>query len=101
MATFRKVVEEHSTTDEARQALRSIENIYLERGDASAYINYATRTTLGDLSKAEQDHLAFQAAHTFSARGGYHASVDAITAYFDKFPTQSEKSRVGKEWARP
>ncbi len=86
MATFRKVVEEHSTTDEARQALRSIENIYLERGDASAYINYATSANIGDLSKAEQDDLAFQAAHTLFARGEYQASVEAINAYFDKFP---------------
>lgn len=86
MATFRKVVEEHSTTDEARQALRSIENIYLERGDASAYINYATSTNIGDLSKAEQDDLSFQAAHTLFARGEYQASVEAINAYFDKFP---------------
>ncbi|MFC3196822.1 tetratricopeptide repeat protein [Parapedobacter deserti] len=86
MATFRKVVEEHATTDEARQALRSIENIYLDRGDASGYINYATSVNIGDLSKAEQDNLAFQAAHTLFARGEYQAAVEAINAYFDKFP---------------
>ncbi|SEK68018.1 tetratricopeptide repeat protein [Parapedobacter koreensis] len=86
MATFRRVVEEHATTDEARQALRSIENIYLDRGDASGYINYATSTNIGDLSSAEQDNLAFQAAHTLFARGEYQAAVEAINAYFDKFP---------------
>ena len=86
MATFRRVVEEHSTTDEARQALRSIENIYLDRGDASGYINYATSTNIGDLSTAEQDNLAFQAAQTLFARGEYQAAVEAINAYFDKFP---------------
>ena len=86
MATFRRVVEEHSTTDEARQALRSIENIYLDRGDASGYIEYATSTNLGDLSNAEQDGLAFQAAETLFARGQYEQSVEAINAYFDKFP---------------
>jgi len=86
MATFRRVVEEHATTDEARQALRSIENIYLDRGDASGYINYATSTNIGDLSTAEQDNLAFQAAQTLFARGEYQAAVEAINAYFDKFP---------------
>ncbi len=86
MATFRRVVEEHSTTDEARQALRSIENIYLDRGDASGYINFATSANVGDLSKAEQDNLAFQAAHTLFARGEYQGAVEAINAYFDKFP---------------
>src|SRR5690606_32557233 len=86
MATFRRVVEEHSTTDEARQALRSIESIYLDSGDASGYVNYATSSNLGDLTKAEQDNLAFQAAHTLFARGQYQAAVEAINAYFDKFP---------------
>jgi len=86
MATFQRVVEEHSTTDEARQALRSIENIYLDRGDASGYINYATSTNIGDLSKEEQDNLAFQTAQTLFSRGEYQAAVEAINAYFDKFP---------------
>uniref|UniRef100_UPI00214DDBD0 tetratricopeptide repeat protein n=1 Tax=Parapedobacter lycopersici TaxID=1864939 RepID=UPI00214DDBD0 len=86
MATFRRVVEEYATTDEARQALRSIENIYLDSGDASGYINYATSTSLGDLSKSEQDNLAFQTAYTLFARGQYQAAVEAINAYFDKFP---------------
>lgn len=86
MKTFRRVVEEHATTDEARQAMRSIENIYLDRGDATGYINYATSTNIGDLSKQEQDNLAFQAAHTLFTRGEYQAAVEAINAYFDKFP---------------
>lgn len=86
MATFNRVVEEHSTTGEARQALRSIENIYLDSGDASGYVNYATNSNLGDLSTAEQDNLAFQAAHTLFSRGQYPAAVQAINAYFDKFP---------------
>lgn len=86
MATFRRVVEEHATTDEARQALRSIENMYLDSGDASGYVNFATNSNLGDLSKAEQDNLSFQAAHTLFARGQYQAAVEAINAYFDKFP---------------
>lgn len=86
MATFNRVVAEHSTTSEAHQALRSIENIYLDSGDASGYVNYATSSNLGDLSNAEQDNLAFQAAHTLFARGQYQAAVEAINAYFDKFP---------------
>lgn len=94
MATFRRVVEEHSTTDEARQALRSIENIYLDSGDASGYVNYATSSNLGDLSNAEQDNLAFQAAHTLFARGQYQAAVEAINAYFDKFPNPIQEKHA-------
>src|SRR5690606_42140672 len=71
MATFRKVVEEHATPEEAGQALRSIENIYLDSGDASGYVNFATSANIRDLSPAEQDNLAFQAAHTLFSRGQY------------------------------
>lgn len=86
LQTFKRIVEQYSTTDEARQALRSIENIYLDQGNATAYINYATSTNIGDLSKAEQDNLAFQAAHTLFQRGDFTGAVLAINAYFDKFP---------------
>ncbi len=85
-ATFQRVVEEHTTTDEAGQALRSIENIYLDQGDASSYIDYAINTNIGNLSAAEQDNLAFQAAHSLFARGQYESAVEAINAYFDRFP---------------
>lgn len=93
-ATFQKVVEEHATTSEAGQALRSIENIYLDQGDASSYINYATSTNISDLSTAEQDNLAFQAANTLFARGEYGPAVEAINAYFDKFPKPAQEKHA-------
>lgn len=85
-ASFQKVVEQYATTDEAGQALRSIENIYLDQGDASSYIHYATSTNIRNLSPAEQDNLIFQAAHSLFAKGQYGPAVEAINAYFDKFP---------------
>jgi len=85
-ATFQRVVEKYPTTEEAGQALRSIENIYLDQGDASSYIHYATGTNIGDLSTAEQDNLAFQAASSLFNREEYGPAVEAINAYFDKFP---------------
>lgn len=85
-ATFQRVVEKYAKTEEARQALRSIENIYLDQGDASSYIHYATSADIGDLSAAEQDNLAFQAASSLFNREEYESAVEAINAYFDKFP---------------
>lgn len=85
-ATFQRVVEKYARTEEARQALRSIENIYLDQGDASSYIHYATSADIGDLSAAEQDNLAFQAANSLFNREEYESAVEAINAYFDKFP---------------
>ncbi|PRD56853.1 tetratricopeptide repeat protein [Sphingobacterium gobiense] len=93
-ATFQKVVEQYAATDEAGQALRSIENIYLDQGDASSYIRYATSTNISNLSTAEQDNLAFQVAHSLFARGEYGPAVEAINAYFDKFPKPRQEKHA-------
>ncbi|MCL7987100.1 tetratricopeptide repeat protein [Sphingobacterium sp. lm-10] len=86
LATFEKVVKDYATTGEAAQALHSIENIYLDQGDATSYIRYATSTNVRDLSASELDNLAFQAGNTLFSRGQYAAAVEAINAYFDQFP---------------
>ncbi|WP_156309343.1 tetratricopeptide repeat protein [Sphingobacterium endophyticum] len=86
LATFQRVVNQYPTTDEAKQALASIENIYLDKGDASGYIRYATSTNIGDLSTAEQDSHTFSVARTLFDRGNWQAAVEAVNAYFDKFP---------------
>ena len=83
LSTFRRVVEQHPTTDEAHQALRAIENIYMENGDASGYV-----------SPAEQDNLSFQAANTVFGRGDYQAAVEAVNAYFDKFPRPGQEKHA-------
>ena len=93
-ATFQKVVEEYATTDEAGQALRSIENIYLDQGDATSYIHYATNANISNLSPAEQDNFAFQVAQSLFSRGAHAAAVEAINAYFDKFPKPRQEKHA-------
>jgi len=94
MATFQKIVNEYSTTDEASQAMLSIQNIYLDQGDATSYIRYATSTNITELSVAEQDNLTFQAGRTLFSRGQYGAAVEAINAYFDKFPKPRQEKHA-------
>ncbi|MFD2744043.1 MULTISPECIES: tetratricopeptide repeat protein [Sphingobacterium] len=94
LATFERVVKEYATTGEASQALHSIENIYLDKGDAASYIRYATGTNVTDLSVSEQDNLAFQAGNTLFSRGQYGAAVEAINAYFDKFPKPRQEKHA-------
>lgn len=86
LKTFQRVVSQYPTTDEAKQALSSIENIYLDRNDAAGYIRYATSTNIGNLSTAEQDAHTFAVARTLFDRGNWQGAVEAVNAYFDKFP---------------
>ncbi len=94
MATFQKIVKDYSTTSEAAQAMLSIENIYLDQGDATSYIHYATSNNINNLSEGEQDNLAFQAARTLFSRGQYGPAVEAINAYFDKFPKPRQEKHA-------
>lgn len=85
LVTFKRVVDEYSTTDEAKQALESIKNIYLDKTDADGFLAYANTTSIGNLSTAEQDNLTFQAANNRFLKGDYQGTFEAIGAYFDKF----------------
>ena len=86
LETFKRVVKEHSSTDEARQALESIKNIYLDKADADGFLTYANGTGIGDISTAEQDNITFQAANNRYIKGEYQGTFEAVNAYFDKFP---------------
>lgn len=104
LATFQRVVDQYAITDEAQQAMRSIENIYLDKGDATGYVRYATSTNIGDLSTAEQDAHTFSVARTLFDRGSYQGAVEAINAYFDKFPRPIQEKHArfirGESYAR-
>ncbi|MHB1176886.1 MAG: tetratricopeptide repeat protein [Daejeonella sp.] len=83
--TFKRVISEYTTTDEAKLALESIKNIYLERSDAAGFLAYANGTSIGNLSTSEQDNITFQAANNRFLKGDYQGTFEAINAYFDKF----------------
>ncbi|SEM56118.1 Tetratricopeptide repeat-containing protein [bacterium A37T11] len=94
LVTFQQIVKDYATTDEASQALLSIQNIYLDQGDAAGFIKYATSANIADLSDTEQDNLTFQAGLTLFSRGQYGPAVEAINAYFDKFPKPRQEKHA-------
>jgi len=86
LVTFKRVISEYSTTDEAKLALESIKNIYLQRSDATGFLDYANSTSIGNLSSYEQDNITFQAANNRFLNGDYQGTFESVNAYFDKFP---------------
>ncbi len=86
LVTFKRVISEYSTTDEAKLALESIKNIYLQRSDAAGFLDYANSTSIGNLSSYEQDNITFQAANNRFLNGDYQGTFESVNAYFDKFP---------------
>jgi len=86
LVTFKRVISEYSTTDEAKLALESIKNIYLQRSDATGFLDYANSTSIGNLSSYEQDNITFQATNNRFLNGDYQGTFESVNAYFDKFP---------------
>ncbi|WP_461485441.1 tetratricopeptide repeat protein, partial [Pedobacter sp.] len=86
LESFKKVIRDYPSTPDAKQALESIKNIYVDRGDATGFISYAATTPLGNYSMSEQDNIMFQSANNIYLRGDAKGAYEAINAYLDKFP---------------
>ena len=86
LESFKKVIRDYASSPEAKQALESIKNIYVDRGDANGFMAYAGTTPLGNYSMSEQDNIVFQAANNRYLQGDAKGAYEAINAYFDKFP---------------
>ncbi len=86
--SFKRVVQDYSSTDEAKQALKQIEKIYTDKGDAQTFITYAATTPIGNYSASEQESIMYTAANNLYLKGEWEGTVQAVNAYFDKFPTK-------------
>ncbi|MDB5010241.1 MAG: tol-pal system protein YbgF [Mucilaginibacter sp.] len=86
--SFKQVIKDYPSTDEAKQALKQIEKIYTDKGDAQTFITYAATTPIGNYSTAEQESIMFTAANNLYLRGDWQGTISAVNAYFDKFTTK-------------
>jgi TolA-binding protein len=86
--SFKQVIKDYASTDEAKQALKQIEKIYTDKGDAQTFITYAGTTPIGNYSTSEQESIMYTAANNLYLRGDWQGTAAAVNAYFDKFPTK-------------
>lgn len=86
--SFKKVVADYSSTDEAKQSLKQIEKIYTDKGDAQTFINYAGTTSIGNYTTSQQEDLMITAANNLYLKGDWQGAVGAVNAYLDKFPSK-------------
>ncbi len=83
---FKQVINDYKASNEAQQALKLIERIYIDGGNATEFINYANSTAIGNYTTAEQDNILFKAAYNRYLQNDWDGTVQAVNAYFDKFP---------------
>ena len=88
IVSFKKVVSDYSSSDEAKLALKQIEKIYTDKGDAQTFINYASTTPIANYTAADQENIMITAANNLYLRSDWQGTVGAVNAYFDKFPAK-------------
>ncbi|MFI5159670.1 MAG: tetratricopeptide repeat protein [Sphingobacteriales bacterium] len=88
IVSFKKVIQDYPSSDEAKQALKQIEKIYTDKGDAQTFIAYAASTPIGNFTASQQEDIMFNAANSLYLKGDAAGTVQAVGAYFDKFPTK-------------
>jgi TolA-binding protein len=86
LETFKKVIKDYPNLTEAKQALESIKNIYLDRGDGSGFMAFAATTPLGNYTLTEQDNIVFQGANNLYLKADAKGAYEAVNAYLEKFP---------------
>ncbi len=83
--SFKHVVADYASTNEAKISLKQIEKIYTDLGDAKTFMAYAANVPIANYTTADQERIMYNAANNLYLRGNWQGTTDAVNAYFDKF----------------
>jgi tetratricopeptide (TPR) repeat protein len=82
---YKKVCTNNPTAEEKANALRSIQEIYVERGETDKYFAFL-KTIDYNVSDKQKDDLSFDTAEAQYQNGNYDRAVSAFTNYIRAFP---------------
>ena len=86
LRTFDRLLTDYPGTDEARDALGTVKNIYIAQNRVDEYFAYVQRTTKVTVSTVEQDSTTFLAAEERYQEGDQTGAVTAFEGYLKRFP---------------
>ena len=85
ISTFKYVFETYPGSQEAKDALANLENIYSETGNTSDFFAYIKSRNL-NISADKQDSISFKAAENKYMRGDCDAAIKGYNDYLRQFP---------------
>ncbi|MCM1532200.1 MAG: tetratricopeptide repeat protein [Bacteroides sp.] len=83
---FKHVAERNPSTEEGRQALVSIRNIYMSMNQIDKFFAYVNKLPNIKINEAEQDSLTYMAAENFLLEEDYVQAFNAFKKYTDTYP---------------
>lgn len=86
LSLLKNVAEKYPGTPDAREALASIKNIYIDMNQVDDYFNYAENLGYASVRASEQDSAMYVSAENLYMEGNCEESKQALTDYLDRFP---------------
>ena len=86
IVTLKKVVDKYPASLEAREALRTLQNIYMDMGKVDEYFAYAHSLDFVQVSTGEEDSLTFVTGENFFMDNNCRRAIPALENYLNKYP---------------
>ncbi len=83
---LKAVIAHYPASGEARVALSTLESIYKDKGDPSAYFAYARTLSFVQISKSQEDSLTFSVGEDAFLAGNCVKTETALHNYLRRFP---------------
>ncbi len=85
ITTLKKVISDYPGSEESREALEIIRNIYVDLNRVNDYLIYAETLPFADISRSAQDSLSYVTAEDRYRRGDCQGAIQGFTSYIDNF----------------
>lgn len=87
IAAYKKVIATFPGTDDAKNALVSMETVYRDINDIQSYVDYANSLPGGmRITPSKQDSLTYLAAERIYMQGNRTAAETSLTKYLQSYP---------------
>jgi tetratricopeptide (TPR) repeat protein len=83
---YKRVFSNNPNATEAKDALRGIEEIYIDKGEPEKYFAFLESIPGYKVSDATKDSLSFKTAENQYQNGNYDRAISSYTSYIRQFP---------------
>jgi TolA-binding protein len=86
---YKAIIADYPGTEEAKEALLAIKNIYVDAGNADGYLNYVKTLPFASVSSGAQDSITYQAANNRYLIGDCENAINGFNNYIERFTNGS------------
>ncbi len=90
IAYYKQVINEYPGSNDARDALAGLKNVYTSMNDAQGYFSYVeTLGTFANVRQTEQDSMFYRSAENLYMTGNCEKASQNFNTYLERFPQGS------------